>query len=211
LRIIFKTNNNFRLLIFNLTLPIAEDPSLYIDFNCTDSNCSNYQENSIHHLSIRTRNFELRHKETNPIITHDSIIENSYSQYYIGGKLYDTKTFDIDLKMCSIIYQEKKGITRILDRVFNITNNYSISFIDKSDESKTSYMIPEKSIKPDSNIIYDVRSASILRFISRIRIRPMDQYQSYIRSRISFLDVIAKIGALFSTFYSIFSVVVILN
>ena len=195
-------------LIFNLTLPIAEDPNLYIDFNCTDSICSNYQENSIHHLSIRTRDFELRHKETNPIITHDSIIENSYSQYYIGGKLYDTKTFDIELKMCSIIYQEKKGITRILDRVFNITNNYSISFIDKSGESKTNYMIHEKSIKPDSNIIYDVRTASILRFISRIRIRPLDQYQSYIRSRISFLDVIAKIGALFSTFYSIFSVFV---
>ena len=200
-------NESIYSLIFNFTISIIKEPIFYLDFNCSDSICSNYPNNSFIHFSIITRDFEINHNESNPIITHDCIIENNFCEHHISSRLYDYQTIGFNLKISSIIYKERQGISRFFDKIFDIKNNYSISSIEKS-ESEKSYLTKKNDSVYDYNIIYDKTKKLLVRYFSRIKVKAANNYQIYLRSKISFLDVIAKLGALFSTFYSIFSFIV---
>ena len=189
------------LLIFNITIPITgykEDKNvLNLVFNCSDSNCSNYHNNSLRLMNMFMRDFEIKHNETNPIITEESF-ENEHGDSIYHLDLYDNSTLDFNLKILSIFYEDKQGISRIFNQYFNITTNFSFSYIDKSE----SYFNYER-YENDSNIKF----GSYREFV-KIKFSPSLKYQWYLRSKINFLDVIAKIGALYSTFYSILSVFV---
>jgi hypothetical protein len=137
-------------LIFNITIPITgykEDKNvLNLVFNCSDSNCSNYHNNSLRLMNMFMRDFEIKHNETNPIITEESFDkEHGDSVYHLD--LYDNSTLNFDLKILSIIYEDKQGISKIFNQYFNITTNFSFSYIEKSE----SYFNYER-YENDSNI-----------------------------------------------------------
>jgi hypothetical protein len=195
-------------LIFNITIPIVgykkDKNSLNLIFKCNDDKCSNYKNDTLRLSNMATRNLEIKHNEPNPIITEDcfqsGLIDYCDSIYH--NELYDNSTLEFNLKIFNIIYEEKQGISRIFNKIFNISTYFSFYYFEQS-ESNINY----KSFKEGNNIKFD-HDFGYHRHFAEIQISPSLKYQWYQRRKINFLDVMAKIGALFSTFYSILSIVI---
>ena len=127
---------------------------------------------------------------------------------------------DLDFKLSSILYEEKKGISRLFDYIRGIEKKYRISFIEentlKIQNSSTQYYyerdrflgekINNKNFyeeEEEEESPYDNKKYYIL---AKIKTEPMDKYEKYMRSQIGLLTVLANIGALFSTLNTIFAV-----
>ena len=109
------------------------------------------------------------------------------------GFLLKDKTLYLKVKWSSIIYQDIKGISRLFDRFFDIQNEYSIGFVYSYEYEYIS------SRYSDAN-----KTELVLAYIWNDLDKRSFQYR---RKGIGFMDIIAKIGALFSTFNFIFATV----
>ena len=124
-------------ILFNITANIIDDTDRnFIDiyYICKDYNCTNYPNKAFYYLIINTKDFELKHDESNPIISQECLtfwgLDAGYPcQSHFGNLLYDNQTLTLNIKLFSIIYEDKKGISRVFDKIFNKKNNYSISYI----------------------------------------------------------------------------------
>ena len=145
-------------MIFNLTANIIDEHgenTINIYYQCNDYNCSNFPNDSFYYLIINTKDFDIKHNEPNPIVTHDCLSfqgefgEDCQSNY--GNSLFDDKRLWLGIKLSTILYQDKKGISRIFDKILGKKNNYSISYILK-DESESYYY--------EDNYVIEIESGS---------------------------------------------------
>ena len=137
-------------------------------------------------------------------------------KHFAESRIHDNETLELDISVSSIVYEEKKGISRLFDKIFNKTNKHSISFIEN--ERTTVYYRPdsyfygdhykekEHGFEVEEEEERDVNQ-TLYKQLAIINTFPVGKYQIYRRSEISFLTVLANIGALFSTFYCVFSFV----
>ena len=214
--------------IFNITRKIFEFDSNTIHFyyKCDDYNCSNFIYNTILDVSIVTENYQIVHNATNPIkkskcypFTTDGG-NRDVCNYLILGEFHDNETLNLNFKLTSILYKEKKGISRLFDYISNQEKNYTAAFFEE--ETKTFQYDPLQFFykkdtylgKENNNIKnyyeeeedeyeYDEEEPFFnyekYYMIANIDTYPMDKYEKYLRSEIGFLSVLANIGALFST------------
>ena len=178
---------------------------IYIIYKCKDSECKDYVGYSFfERIIIWTNDFKIDHGASTPLIINKCDIEREDSCRKGIDILFQMKkhTQDLKLDLSTIIYEEKKGISRLFDRLFNKTNKYEISYIDND---KSSYEIYDNVITfhPKYEDEVDIFGQQYA-VISEIKTEFNNIYTQYKRSEIIFMDVIANIGALFSTFYSIF-------
>ena len=161
-----------------------------IIYDCHNSNISKYNYSFFNRITVSTKNFEINHNASTPLITSDCTVGQCNSE--VGSSL-NKSTLNLETYLFSIIYEEKKGISRLFDRLLNKSNRYEISYLD----GVNFYF--HKEYYP---IYVNYKEYYIL---SSIKTLPRDKYVKYQRSKIEFLDVIANIGALFSTFNTVFA------
>ena len=93
-------------------------------------------------------------------------------------------------------YKEEKGISRLFDQLFEKKNEYIGGYISPAEVSYINHPI-------FSEIKIQGKYSKILGEF--LMTNTQRQYTEYKRRKISMLDVLAKIGALFTTFYSCFT------
>ena len=219
------TNTGNSFFIFNITKKILEfEKKEYINiiYKCYDKKCSNFLKNTFLDIHITTPNFEIIHNASDPIKKFDcvpDVMNETTCNNFIRNDLFDEQTLDLDFKLSSILYEEKKGISRLFDYIRGIEKKYRISFIEentlKIQNSSTQYYyerdrflgekINNKNFyeeEEEEESPYDNKKYYIL---AKIKTEPMDKYEKYMRSQIGLLTVLANIGALFSTLNTIFA------
>ena len=135
----------------------------------------------------------------------------------LGNDFHDNETLYLTFKLSSILYEEKKGISRLFDYISGQEKKYRASQIEEDTKSIEYVSYPyyyENDLNFDNNEdeyeneeeeepYYD---GKLYHYLANVETRPMDEYDKYIRSEIGFLTVLANIGALFSTFKIVFAV-----
>ena len=252
-------NRGDSFIIFNITKnKIFEKDSNHVEmeiklfYKCNDTNCSNFPYYMIDDFTIITENFEIHHNESIPIITKDCVksenkglIEFDHEcDYASSGQLSLYQHVQMDLEIATIQYKEKKGISRLFDKLIGNKNEYIITYIENDKTncyySDSPYKKKEGDYNSDDNenevkdnVLYEYKDKYINNYsnfnrneynfkfnndnkdnlnssddylfeMATIYTKPSSKYQLYKRSFISFLDVIANIGALFSTFNFVF-------
>jgi len=220
------TNIGNSFFIFNITKKILEfEKNEYINiiYKCYDKKCSNFLKNTFLDIHIMTPNFEIIHNASDPIKKFDCVpdVNNETAcNSFIRNDLFDEQTLDLYFKLSSILYEEKKGISRLFDYIRGIEKKYRISLIEENTlkiqnlstqyyyerdrflgekiNNKNFYEEEEEEESPYDNKKYYI--------LAKIKTEPMDKYEKYMRSQIGLLTVLANIGALFSTLNTIFAV-----
>ena len=193
----------------------------YINFiyKCNDKNCSNFLKNTFLNIYITTPNFEIIHNASEPIKKFECVLDVqniSRCNYYIKNDLIEEETLYLNFKLSSILYEEKKGISRLFDYIRGIEKKYRISFIEENtlkveNDSAQYYHESDEFLGENLNNknFYeeeDEEESPKYYILTKIKTEPMDKYEKYMRSQIGLLTVLANIGALFSTLYTIFAV-----
>ena len=96
-----------------------------------------------------------------------------------------------------IKYKEERGLLGLFDNLFNIKSKFTSIDIDSIEKTNTegAIVFEEKNVP---NVKYKI--------LSMVRMKnDHNQYIEYTRLKKSFLDVLANIGALFSTIFTIFN------
>ena len=226
--------------IFNITKKIVEfgqSNLVQVIYKCNDDDCSNFLYNTFMGVTITTENYEIIHNASNPIkktectpLLSDGTNE-TYCNYIISEYFQDNKTLNLDFKLTSILYEEKKGISRLFDYISGKEKKYTTAFFEEETKrteyyDKEFYYLRDKYLSEVNNIknyYYEEEEGEYeyeynenedpdfykekYYLISNIETKPMDKYEKYSRSEIGFLSVLANIGALFSTLQVVFAVV----
>ena len=170
-------------------------------------------------ILIKTENFEIIHNASEPIKKSECFPDASNEtscNYFIRDNFHDNETLYLTFKLSSILYEEKKGISRLFDYISGQEKKYRASQIEEDTKSIEYVSYPyyyENDLNFDNNEdeyeneeeepCYD---GKLYHYLANVETRPMDEYDKYIRSEIGFLTVLANIGALFSTFKVVIAV-----
>ena len=166
-------------------LPELISENYELIYKCPTNNCSASFVSEEDALCILKDTFHIDNYAKVPFqVRSDSVISEA------GGFLNKDKTLNLKVKWSSIIYQDIKGISRLFDRFFDIQNEYSIGFVYSYEYEYIS------SRYSDAN-----KTELVLAYIWNDLDKRSFQYR---RKGIGFMDIIAKIGALFSTFNFVF-------
>ena len=174
-------------LSFDITREISDLENEYYEviYKCRKNNCSDFYINNNYYLEVYLTEFYIDHYASIPI-------QLKYNHYIseINERFDENKLLFLSLSWSYIIYKDIKGISRLFDRFFDFQNEYNNGYVNSynfysfqryySDSNKTELVIAKIS----NNIA--------------------KSYIEYRRKEISFMDILAKIGALFSTFHFIF-------
>ena len=167
----------------------------HIFYKCKNSSdCSNNDFNETY-ITIQSPDFIVNHKENQPFEILD--------KYYIFEKRCKissncTKYENIYLKY--MIYKDIKGISKIIDKIFSKREKYVVSYLSKLNGG--SHLKPNddiQEIEVNNEKIY-VKNLFEIYFQG-----DNSNYMEFNRKTISIFDVLATVGALFTTLKSIFS------
>ena len=240
---------------FDINKTIYDDFPINLKLKCHDKNCSNYEPSFFKSLTVMTKNFEIVHNSSNPIkITNcfDNYEHNdSCINIYKTNDIIKHTILEITTRLSTIVYEEKKGISRVLDYITNKKNARNISFIEPKEsehqnvnrteddydfggkpwsnadveeeeqnyeyeyeyEYESDYLTNKNNLSTNFKNYYEEEeeenpSIDDLKpiIVATINTEPISKYQKYRRSEIGFLDVLANIGALFSSLKAVLTI-----
>ena len=202
------------------------NPSLIIYFKCNDNYCSNFNYSLPHSLFLMTANFVIDHNSPDPIKVNEECF-NKYdygeicNNYFEADEFHEGYYLYVETRFSTIIYEEKKGISRTLDYILGKENKKPFAYIDTENSNYHNSELPDYSGEEDylenENKYFTQRNKRNLNEgengdyqplqLVQISVNPNSIYQKYRRSEIGFLTVLANIGALFSTFRVVLAIV----
>ena len=163
-------------------------------FNCSDGfNNEENETNAIYYINISYSWYKIDHENKNTPLERNNDKYSFYKEFYFN---FNQSTF-YEVNWNIIKYKEERGLFALFDNLFDKKYEFTaidIYSIEKVTMSKTLELgLPE---------IPTVK----FKFLGVIKmLNKHNQYIEYIRNKKSFLDVLADIGALFSTLFSVFS------
>ena len=216
--------------IFNITKKIFEfdkSNSVNVIYKCNDDKCSNFLYYTFLDVTITTENKEIIHNASNPIKKTECIplksdaANETICNYYINADFHDNETLNLKFKLTSILYKEKKGLSRLFDYITGKEKKYTAAFFEEETKNVvyhpcSFYYEKDKNLNKENdnvkNYYYKEEEEGIsyknkYYTLTTVFTTPMDKYEKYLRSEIGFLSVLANIGALFSTLKVVFTVV----
>ena len=169
----------------------ANETYLTLLYNCPDENCT-LDENDYdplgYFLKMTYRGYKLDHQsETIPLEASAERYFTEEYPFFFDNTLIRYSQWEV------IKYVEERGIAGLFDKMFGRKSEFISGFI----SSTESYTL----IHPFEYGEFGRK----LKFLCFILVENNHfQYTEYKRARKSFLDVLANIGALFSTFFAVF-------
>ena len=151
------------------------------DNNTTEEDVLNFW----YYFEIKYQGFKLQHQESIPLITNESYI---YFKEEYPFSLNKTTVNVIDWEILK--YIENRGVYGLFDGILKRRNEYT-----------SGYIASVYTITKDKPIdIYGMKILSIVLIENKF-----EKYAEYRRKKNDILDLIANIGSLFSTFFSVFA------
>ena len=154
-----------------------------------------YQLPYIDSVEVTSKTCRIENGASNPL--QKSADYEHFSDYPIFIEIGRYQTFYANIHWTSIVYQEKQGISRLFNNLRNITSRHTGGNLDK-DKSEILYLsdllLEDCTENGEEKCIF----VGTINFFQT-------EYFEYNRKKIEFTDIIAKIGALFSTFNYVFS------
>ena len=175
-----------------------EDKKVELYYKCEDPYCYELEEeyNNIDKISIvflATKGYIVDHYDKNPLKVSKDYDEKNEFVYF------EDKSFIATIHWTSIVYKENQGITRLFNNLLGIKENFTGGYIEFDEEKDLNYYAGKYHFCVDEShnmvIIHGTFKFS------------QEKYIEYKRKEIEFTDVIAKIGALFSTLNFIFTTI----
>ena len=170
----------------------ANDTLLYIAYVCQDENCT-LEENDYDEfgylLTMTYKSYKLDHQsKTIPLdVNADRNLTEEYP-FFFDNTLFRVSQWEV------LKYSEERGIAGLFDEWFNIKSEFVSGFISSSETYTFNHPLEDGDDEGHK-----------LKFLCMIGIENNHyQYTQYKRAKKSFLDVLANIGALFSTFFAVF-------
>ena len=158
-----------------------------IMYQCETSNCSDLNIFEEDDLIIWHKRFYIDNYNSTPIQFYD------YDWKGVGAYLKKNNLLNLNVYWTPIIYKDLKGISRLFDRFFNFKNEYSAGFIDHREYEYSPILY--NNYNKSQPVIAIINNYSTNKFIE------------YRRKEIGIMDILAKIGALFSTFNFVFATI----
>ena len=158
----------------------------YIEFiyKCKEINCTDLLNINPGGILFETNEFDIDNYAKIPFQIKDRKIVRALTL------LSKNNTKIMELFWESISYEEKKGISKLFDQILNIKNTFIYGYI----IDRNIYENPIQYREDKNEIVF-----------ATIQNKLNNYYIKYKRTKNNFLDVLAKIGALFSTFNFIVS------
>ena len=178
-------HSNNSLFIFDFyNINISDNNNISLIYKCKEVNCLDLSTFYPGGVAIQTNDFGIDNYAEYPFKIGE--------KKYIRSILFLNKNYSMiqTLTWESIVYEEKKGITKLLDEILNKENKFIYGYIKEHNEYDNKFQYNE-----DKNEIV----------FATIQNNLNSHYIDYKRTKKNFLDVLAKIGALFSTFNFIVS------
>jgi hypothetical protein len=205
---IFKTNESYRINLSDRFFIIdafdfkelkrdtfyqkkVSDLGLIIGYKCEDENCTlNADDYSTfdYYLEIKYNGFDLNHQADIPLKNDSNVLFKKILTFSYTHTVIKSLSWEI------IKYKEEKGISRLFDKLIGKNNEYTSGYISSFESIDITHTIIDRKKISDIN----------LKIIAEFLMSSEKNYTEYKRRKISLLDVISKIGALFMTFYSFF-------
>ena len=169
----------------------ANNLNFILVYNCTDEECA-LDGNDIdmlgYYLKMTYKGYKLDHQS--PSIPLDINADKYFIEEY---PFFFNSTF-LRLSQWEVIkYKEERGIMGLFDDLFNIQNEYTAGYISSSQTYTLDHPLEIGGIGGKTKFI------GIFGLENNHK-----QYTEYTRIKKSVLDVLANIGALFSTFFACF-------
>jgi hypothetical protein len=178
---------------------VKKQPShvfIKILYVCNDENCTLDEKDTTdfsYFLQINYTGFKIDHQSNDiPLETNNpNVVFNEEYPFLFGHTTMGMINWEI------IKYKEERGILGLFDPIFNIKSEYVSgeieSYISANSENSKDFYIPyeEGSIRTKILAMFKI-------------VNEHKQYKEYKREKVSVLDVVANIGALFSTVFACF-------
>ena len=171
----------------------ASEIGVIINYLCEDENCTLNEEDFTtfdYYIEMTYNGFELNHTSKIPLKNNSDIFFKNFFFFSFA----QTKIQYLNWE--AIKYKEEKGISRIFDKLMGRKNEYSSGFISPSEFTYIGK--PIISQKYITNINTKVLAQYLM-------MKGLRQYSEYKRIKLSILDVLASIGALYSTLFTCFT------
>ena len=144
-------------------------------------------------LNISYSGYKIDHQNGNIPLESNNDKYTFYKEFYFNS----TASSYFEINWGAIKYKEERGLFGLFDNLFKRKHEYMSIDIDDIKELNTERIV---KIENKDLIFFKYKILSIIRMRNDHL-----QYIEYIRKKRSILDVLANIGALFSTFFSTFS------
>ena len=171
----------------------ASEIGVIINYLCEDENCTLNEEDFTtfdYYIEMTYNGFELNHTRKIPLKNNSDVFFKNFFFFSFA----QTKIQYLNWE--AIKYKEEKGISRIFDKLMGRKNEYSSGFISPSEFTYIGK--PIISQKYITNINTKVLAQYLM-------MKGLRQYSEYKRIKLSILDVLASIGALYSTLFTCFT------
>ena len=158
---------------------------IYFDFSYgSKENSTEDILNSWYYFQIKYQGFKLQHQKSIPLITNEPDL------YFYKDYSFSINKTTINIINWEVIkYIENMGIYGIFDRMFKSKSEYI-----------SGYMGSDYTSSKDKPLdLFGMKFLSIVQIKNSFK-----QYTEYRRKKNDILDLIANIGSIFSTFFSIF-------
>lgn len=184
--------------IFNLHRMRVADFFLIISFDCgQDQKCSNYEEefapDSFFNVLINYTGYKLAHADDIPLVITEDIPKTFSFNIGFLDSIYET----LNLYWETIIYQDQKSL---FDSLTKRKRQYIYGEIKNS---KT--VLDAGASKKDTIFLDPTTDKYYMNLVNVYLLNEHKEYIEYKRIKLQLLDVIANIGALFSTLKFVFS------
>lgn len=168
----------------------ASEIGLILLYKCDPNNCTiNESDFSTfdYYIEMTYNGFELDHSKDIPLKNDNNIFFKNFFFFSIGDVKIEFLNWEV------LKYKEEKGISRLFDKLLGRKNEYIGGYISPSEFTYIEHPIASQRFT-DEKIIAEY-----------IMTKGIRQFTEYKRKKISILDVLANIGALFSTFFTCFA------
>ena len=178
--------------------PNIEDKKVELYYKCEYPDCHEIDQeyNNIDQVSsifLATKRYIVDHYDKNPLKVSKDYDEKNQFLYSEEDSFFAT------IHWTSIVYKENQGVSRLFNNLLGIQENSTGGYIEYNEEKDLNFY--------SYKYHYDVDEDKNKVIIHGTFKFEQEKYIEYKRKEIEFTDVIAKIGALFSTLNFIFSTI----
>ena len=191
----YGTYNDSRELIFHIKRKASELKYLKLFYRANKTFYEEEFERPVFdHIEFATKELIIDNYGPIPLKTTNNYNYDS-EIYIVSSSWYFTCYFN----WISIIYKEKQGLSRLFNNLLNFNPIYTSGYVNELNSKNYDYVNQPYLLRTCK----DTWPEACLLLGNFIQLE--SEYLAYGRKKITFIDILAKIGALFSTFNFIFS------
>lgn len=161
-----------------------------IAYNCTDEECTLDEEDYSkfdYYFELKYEGFKLDHQGEIPLVKDNNTFFQTFSFFSFTSTVLEAYSWEI------VKYKEERGLLRLFDQWLDQKKEYSSGYISTGGSTIITHPVLHTKIISGKNV--KVLAEFLLTRVNNTEFR---------RRKISILDILANVGALYMSIYSVF-------